>query len=194
MPSPIPHAITGLAAAILLKKRGGGHSTLFYSVAVGLSLLPDLDLVPVYLAGATSAIWHRTFTHSIIFCLIVSWLLSLLAPLSERFGRNRVFVLSATVLLFHLVLDYFCIDQNPPHGIMFLFPFSSGFYMAEAPFFGMGWVMDIVITTGLLLAATAGVWIASKWVQGDPFHVKESGLASKATNKGSLNVRGISEV
>jgi|GEM_PF-3905619 len=194
MPSPIPHVIAGLAVASVIRKRGSRHSTLFYLVAIGFSLLPDLDLVPVYVAGATRAIWHRTFTHSIIFCLFLSWLLSLVPSLNIKFGRGRVFVLSTTLLLCHLALDYFCIDENSPYGIMLLFPFSSRFHMAAVPYLGINCFMDIVITAGLLLVVRAGAWITSRGDYGHHFGDKAPRLVLKALGKRAWHIRPTSEV
>lgn len=166
---------------------------LFFFVAITLSLLPDFELLFVYITGATRAVWHRTLSHSIAFCLIVAWVVSFVPPLSKRFGRTKVFVLSATALLLHLVLDYFDLDQNPPKGIMLLFPFSTDFHMATMAFLGANLIKDIFITTGVFLVVRLGISIKSNQAYAHFLRLNWWGRRSSAIEKEALNSRSQGE-
>ena len=136
MPSPLGHALAGIAAGWLVAGRlaPGLHATLFvpgsirrlglaasYEVsgvameaaALGLAgAAPDLDL----LAGT-----HSTYTHSIgavaIVYAVAFWFTK----------RPRVALACAAAWASHLVLDWLGSDSSPPIGIMALWPLSDAY-------------------------------------------------------------------
>src|SRR5687767_11985209 len=97
MPTPMGHALGGLAAAFLADSAAGRHqltpALLLASAAAAVA--PDLDL----LTGS-----HRTYTHSlaaVVIILALSWL-ALRRRLRHPF---RVAAILAAAYASHLVLD-----------------------------------------------------------------------------------------
>lgn len=123
MPSPVGHALGGMAAGWLAEpSRGGGllrrRSTRAFAA---LGMAADLDLI----AGA-----HRGATHSIAAALVVgvaAWLV-----LRRRNARPGRMVLACTVAYgSHVLLDWLGTDTSAPVGVPALWPISSAYY--EAP-------------------------------------------------------------
>ena len=128
MPTPVGHAIGGLAAAFLTNAAARRpHLTIpVLLAAMGLAISPDLDIV----AGS-----HRTYTHSIGAVAavgLISWAVlrrrhadavSLAAALAAAYGS-------------HLVCDLMGKDSRAPVGLTALWPFSSSFYTSGVDLFG----------------------------------------------------------
>ncbi len=123
MPSPVGHALGGMAAGWLAEPSRGGallrrRSTLAFAI---LGIAADFDL----LAGA-----HRGPTHSIAAALLVG----AVAWLVVR-GRNAraVRIATACALAYgsHVLLDWLGTDTSPPVGVPALWPISSAYF--EAP-------------------------------------------------------------
>src|SRR5688572_12334705 len=113
MPTPVGHAVAGLAIAWMFRGRAG------LALASALAaVLPDVDL----LFGS-----HRTYTHSIGAVAIVglvSWLV--IRRRSDAIGST----LAITVAYgSHLLLDWLGKDSSTPSGVMALWPFSSRYYI-----------------------------------------------------------------
>lgn len=121
MPTPVGHAIGGLAAALLsntaARRPGLPPRVLLASVAVAMA--PDLDL----LVGS-----HRTYTHSIGGVAIVA----LVAAFALRRQPNARWWAAAITAAHasHLVLDWLGKDTSRPPGLTILWPFSSTFFMS----------------------------------------------------------------
>jgi inner membrane protein len=122
MPSPIGHALGGMAFgwAIAPRLRDGVARAGAIYAAVGMA--PDLDL----LVGS-----HSTYTHSVGAVGLV-----FLAGLAAS-RRPRVAAAIAAAWASHLLLDWLGNDTSAPIGIMALWPFSrehyqSSFYVFEA--------------------------------------------------------------
>jgi membrane-bound metal-dependent hydrolase YbcI (DUF457 family) len=141
MPSPIGHALAGLAvawtadlvpgnrawrdapgSASWLERAGGGFTLL----CAGLAAAPDLDLA---FPGA-----HRTVTHSIGAVVVVA---VVAAALAHRAGRPvlRITLMCAAAWGSHLLLDWLGVDRYPPRGIMALWPISHAWYISELDIF-----------------------------------------------------------
>jgi membrane-bound metal-dependent hydrolase YbcI (DUF457 family) len=141
MPSPLGHALGGVAAAWLAggRLREGRHATVFLpltgratpwpvdltrrgleAILFGaIAMLPDLDL----LVGA-----HSTYTHSIGAVILAAGLtLSL-----TRGSAPWLAVGVAAAWSSHILLDWLGNDTSPPIGIMALWPFTDGFYQSSA--------------------------------------------------------------
>jgi LexA-binding, inner membrane-associated putative hydrolase len=121
MPSPVGHALAGVAAAWLTGGRLPRQSqeVILFSAA---AIAPDLDL----LFGT-----HSTYTHSIGAVLIVFALT--MAAAGVRQWRIAVGVAAAWGS--HILLDWFGTDTSPPIGIMALWPFDSGHYQSSLSIF-----------------------------------------------------------
>jgi membrane-bound metal-dependent hydrolase YbcI (DUF457 family) len=140
MPSPIGHALAGVAAAWVVDlvpgnrgwrtgpaaaswyRRAGNGLTLTCAV---LAAAADLD----FLFGA-----HRTVTHSIAAVAVVTLVA---APLAARARRPvaRVAAMCAAAYATHLLLDWLGSDAFPPFGIQGLWPLSHKWYISDAAIF-----------------------------------------------------------
>ena len=129
MPSPVGHALAGVAAAWLTGGRApagraaarpplGREAAFFAAVAIA----PDLDL----LFGT-----HSTYTHSIGAVLIVVALTTAVVGL----GHWRVALGVGAAWGSHLLLDWLGSDTSAPIGIMALWPFDSGYYQSSLSIF-----------------------------------------------------------
>jgi hypothetical protein len=133
MPSPVGHALGGIAAGWFA---GGAVRPGWIKRAAWLGLLgvaPDLDL----LVGA-----HSTYTHSVgavglvaLAVFLARWLprrdLHAADPAPVAFTAAFA---AAAAYGSHILLDWLGTDTTPPIGIMALWPFSDAFY--ESPWHG----------------------------------------------------------
>ena len=138
MPTPLGHAIGGLAAAFLtnavIRRPGFSTGVLFACSAVAVA--PDFDI----LLGS-----HRTYSHSIAAvgaAALAAWLVM-------RQRRRPAFAAAASIAAAyasHLLLDWLGKDTSRPPGLMIFWPFSSEFYMSGLNLFGevsrRYWLLD----------------------------------------------------
>jgi membrane-bound metal-dependent hydrolase YbcI (DUF457 family) len=140
MPSPIGHALAGVAAAWSADlvpgdrawrtapqfaswyERAGNGLTL---ACVCLAVLPDLDLLMLPFKPET----HRTVTHSVGAVLVVGLAA---AAMARRVGRpvTRVALMCAAAYATHLFLDWLGADGFPPFGLQIFWPFSDGWFIS----------------------------------------------------------------
>jgi len=128
MPTPLGHALGGLAAAFIVNSvaRQPGLSPPLVLASVAVAVCPDLDL----LWGS-----HRTYTHSlgaVALTGLTAWLL-----LRPRLTNAR----SAALALCgahasHLLLDWLGRDTSQPPGLTVWWPFSSAFFVSGYDLFG----------------------------------------------------------
>jgi membrane-bound metal-dependent hydrolase YbcI (DUF457 family) len=132
MPTPIGHALAGLAIAWSVEaiKREplqfGRRSTLAMTCA-GLAICPDLDwLYPPA---------HRTMTHSIAATVATGAVIFALAR-RERSAQTLTITIAGTLAYgSHLLLDWFGGDTKLPAGIQLLWPFSDAWFISPVPIF-----------------------------------------------------------
>jgi inner membrane protein len=162
MPSPIGHAIGGVAAAWFAAGRPSPtRSWVGQALILGaIAMLPDVDL----LFGA-----HSGPTHSIgaaaIAGLASGLSLSLFARLSravepavpggaksDRQGPDpKLFAVAATAAwCSHILLDWLGEDTSAPFGVMALWPFSREYFMSPIP---------------VMPAITRRYWLPGFWMQ-----------------------------
>jgi membrane-bound metal-dependent hydrolase YbcI (DUF457 family) len=140
MPSPIGHALAGVAVAWAVDllpgdrtwrtasdrdpwyQRAGGGLTL---LCAGLAAAPDLDL-----AFAE----HRTMTHSLSAVVIVGLVAVAVAARGRR-SVVRVALMCMAAYGSHLLLDWLGTDNYPPRGIQLLWPFSRDWYISDLDVF-----------------------------------------------------------
>jgi membrane-bound metal-dependent hydrolase YbcI (DUF457 family) len=178
MPSPIGHALAGIAATWMadllpgrrawrtaprrspwLERAGNG----FTLVGAALAASPDLDLL-LFKS-------HRMATHSLGAVVVVA---VLAAALAARAGRpvSRVALMCAAAYSSHLLLDWMCADNYPPRGVQLLWPVTSNWYISSWEVFRQTARNDLLssasIRTNLLAIAQelaillpllAGVWL-----------------------------------
>ncbi len=136
MPSPIGHALAGVAIAwggdVAGKRRS---STALATTCAVLAAVPDADLL---IPGA-----HRTATHSVTAALIVFIVAALVTgrvtPAAKRRSQpplvSRAAALCGLAYASHLLLDWLGADNYPPRGIQLFWPFSRGWYISDLDVF-----------------------------------------------------------
>jgi membrane-bound metal-dependent hydrolase YbcI (DUF457 family) len=141
MPSPIGHALSGVAVAwtaSLAEPRdptGQTVSDRLVPVCAVLAAAPDLDLL---VHGA-----HRTATHSVTAMLLVTIVAAAVTGQvtrlrASRFGgqaRWRVALVCGLSYGSHLLLDWLGVDNYPPRGIQLLWPFSDRWFISDLDIF-----------------------------------------------------------
>ena len=141
MPSPIGHALAGLAAALgadlvpgrrawrtappsaSLFLRAGGTLTV---ICLALAVFPDIDLL--FRA-------HRSVTHSVTAVAIVTIIAGVVTDRVTQRPVARVALMCGAAYATHLLLDWMAVDTYPPYGIQLFWPFSSRWYMSSLSVF-----------------------------------------------------------
>jgi inner membrane protein len=162
MPSPIGHALGGLAAAWSADlvprdrawravpesaswfRRAGGGLTL---TCLALGALADVDLLFTT---------HRTVTHSIGAVALVGVLAAAVAATAQR-PVARVALMCAAAYATHLVLDWLAVDVSRPRGIQALWPFSHEWFISGLDLFGQTERRDVWTVASLLTNVKAVV-------------------------------------
>lgn len=119
MPSPVGHAIGGIAAGWLIEALGGVQTARVLRMAAAFALvgmLPDADL----LIGA-----HRGPMHGLGSALIAG----LAAAALTR--RAALAVAVAAAYASHTLLDWMGHDTTPPIGLMALWPIDRSYYQSQ---------------------------------------------------------------
>jgi membrane-bound metal-dependent hydrolase YbcI (DUF457 family) len=135
MPSPVGHALGGLAAAWIVDliagrrarrsapatatwfRRAGGALTVTCAL---LATSPDLDLL---------FHTHRTASHSLAAAGIVGVIAGIVAALAGR-PAVRVGAMCGSAYGTHVLLDWLAPDGFTPYGIQALWPFDETFYLS----------------------------------------------------------------
>jgi len=91
-------------------------------MAAFLSIVPDLDFILVWGLGLPISVYHRTFSHSVLFGLALALLWPLLRPARMK---ALSFVLVFWILLSHGFIDMICTADAADHGVMLLWPLST---------------------------------------------------------------------
>lgn len=104
--------------------------TRFWILAAGCSILPDIDIIGYYFFGIryNSVFGHRGFSHSLLFALLVSALVVMLAfPTLQRFSKKWWAMLAFffVVTASHGVLDSM---TDKGMGVGFFIPFDNTRY------------------------------------------------------------------
>jgi membrane-bound metal-dependent hydrolase YbcI (DUF457 family) len=118
MPSPIGHALAGVAIAWAVQPPRPNPRSAWKLAAVcaGLAMLPDIDLVYLPI--------HRTATHSIPVGIVVT-----IIAVAVTGGVTRTVGLACGLAWSsHVLLDWLGADANPPQGIQMFWPFSDEWY------------------------------------------------------------------
>ena len=164
MPTPIGHALGGIAAGAFIVRRStadvslGGRRVPIVLLFALLGMLPDIDFV----VGG-----HRHATHSVVSAGVVG-----LLAVSVARGRPLVWLASAAAYATHVLLDWLGTDTVAPLGIMALWPFDATYYQSPYHWFypvcRQYWLLDCWLGLAwsvwyeLLIVgpfALAGVWL-----------------------------------
>jgi membrane-bound metal-dependent hydrolase YbcI (DUF457 family) len=130
MPSPIGHALGGVAVAWiadLMPGRAAGGAG--YPAAIsrlslacaGLAALPDADLL--------LPIGHRTVTHSLGAVVAVGLFMIVAAAVTGKV-TGRIALTCVAAYASHLLLDWLQADPTPPYGLQLLWPISSTWFLS----------------------------------------------------------------
>ena len=126
MPSPIGHALGGMAVGALISGRPGWRLAAACAVA---GALPDVDfLLPIPHRGPT-----HSFGASVLVFAGVFAVLSFRRDYARRLGSaSAVRAASALALAWasHVALDWLGADSSTPRGVLALWPVSDVFYVS----------------------------------------------------------------
>jgi len=128
MPTPIGHALAGLAVAWAAEPSreaqqplGRARARPLTLVCIALAVLPDIDLLYPPM--------HRTATHSIGAVILVTIIAAgVTGWVTGRINWRIAFVCAAACAS-HVVTDWLGTDRNyAPYGIQMFWPFDKGWY------------------------------------------------------------------
>jgi membrane-bound metal-dependent hydrolase YbcI (DUF457 family) len=137
MPSPIGHALGGLAVAWAAdflpvrpplgrpegstRRRPEGLHYKYLGLCAGLAALPDADLL--------LPIAHRTATHSVTAVAVVALLMIVASAVTGKV-TTKFAVVCVAAYASHLLLDWLQADPTPPLGIQALWPASPRWFIS----------------------------------------------------------------
>lgn len=121
MPLPISHSLLGASIVALFYPKTDLRLIILFGLGAFLANAADLDFIAVFLLGSKE--WHRDFTHSILFAVLV-FLMMLLAT---RFNKVKESVALGLAFASHLVLD-FATTQYGGKGVELFWFFSAERY------------------------------------------------------------------
>jgi len=145
MPSPIAHLGVGYAIYRHYKNKLPEDQRSFWKlplqlvVIVGLSLLPDLDVIPAIIFRDMHK-YHNNFSHSLFFAIPVALLV---AGIFRRVYRSNFWLWFVICILsydLHIIMDTFTAER----GVMLFWPLSEIRYASPVKLFyglqwGLGW-------------------------------------------------------
>jgi membrane-bound metal-dependent hydrolase YbcI (DUF457 family) len=117
MPLPIAHGLLGASLVAAIHPRPARRHFIPLLVGAFLANAADLDFALVFILRSKA--WHRGFSHSITFALLVTLSFVLLLGAS----RVREAVAYGSAFASHAVLDY--VTTKEGGGVDLLWPFSS---------------------------------------------------------------------
>ena len=128
MPSPVGHALAGLATGWVIRgnrldQANGRREALLFA---GLGALADVDLLFGMHSGPTHGVGAAVLAGA---CAWLPWI--------HVTGRSRMTLAVACTLAYgsHALLDWLGSDTSPPIGIMALWPFSREHYESSVHLF-----------------------------------------------------------
>jgi membrane-bound metal-dependent hydrolase YbcI (DUF457 family) len=133
MPSPIAHALGGVAVAwgadLLPGRPSGPYAPGVLHAATSrialtcacLAALPDVDLL--------LPITHRTVTHSFAAVAAIGVLMIIAAGVTGKV-TTKIALMYMAAYASHLLLDWLQADPTPPFGLQLLWPVSSTWFIS----------------------------------------------------------------
>ena len=129
MPTPIGHALAGLAVAGASRKAGDRIPASHVAILMFCAVAPDLDLALRLLDGVNH---HRGPSHS----LGAAVLAGMAGLLVRRLGADLPSAWAiSSAWASHVLLDYLGLDTSPPIGEMALWPVSGAFFASPVSVF-----------------------------------------------------------
>lgn len=156
---PVTHAALGAVTGELVLGRQIGRRSLGWGALFGV--LPDWDAIPCLLMNTA---WdlriHRGLSHSLLLCLMLSWLLA--KPLAKRWKKDKVSPRQVGLFLFLAMGSHILIDIFTVYGTRIFDPFW-GYPVSTDNIF----IIDPVFTIPLLVAVIIGCFVKPKdWKKG----------------------------
>ena len=151
MPSPVGHALAGIAAGwTVAPAKVSEHAVVARLATYALvAAAPDLDL----LVGA-----HSGPTHGLGAAALAGGLAWLVLRSRRAPDAGRIALAVAAAWISHTLLDWLGTDTSPPIGIMALWPFSRDYY--ESP-------------VHLFMAISRRYWLPEFWLYNTRALVRE---------------------
>jgi membrane-bound metal-dependent hydrolase YbcI (DUF457 family) len=145
MPSPIAHLGVGYAIYRHYKHKLPMDQRHFWKIPLqmimvtGLSMLPDLDVIPAIIFRDMKA-YHNNFSHSLLFAIPVAFLT---AGLFHRIYQSNFWLWLLVCLIsyeLHIVMDALTAER----GVMMFWPLSQNRFVSPIRIFyglqwGLGW-------------------------------------------------------
>jgi len=145
MPSPIAHLGAGYAIYRYYRHRLPQDHRRFWKfplqmvMVIGLSMVPDLDVIPAILFRDMKA-YHNNLSHSLLVAVPVAFLI---AGIFHRIYRSNFwvwFVISLVSYDLHVIMDALTAER----GVMMLWPLSQNRFASPVKLFyglqwGLGW-------------------------------------------------------
>ena len=144
MPTPVGHALGGLAA--YLATRGDRKDWALLGASLASALLPDLDFLIRPFAGRS---YHHYFTHSLGFAALFFGVAYVLLCRIQRAAPWRDAWVMTGAYLSHIILDLLAKDTSPPFGVQLLWPFSDAFFISPVAVFTDIWRGSLALLFGL---------------------------------------------
>ncbi len=164
MPSPIAHAVSGYAIIKGLEPSKVYKRWQLALYAVFVAIAADFDFLPQLIAGIDT---HRGFTHSVVFAIAFSLIVSKLANGRTSLQYRRLFALTLIIYGSHLVLDFFTQGGS---GVPLLWPMSNQPFQSAIPIFpavhhshGLFDSIHIVFLSFELTYTVILLWSLSRW-------------------------------
>jgi inner membrane protein len=162
MPSAFSHAIVGVALGKAYTK--GSLPTRFWILSAACAVAPDFDVMCTRLGIAyTDMLGHRGITHSLLFALILSALVTIVAfrkPLQGT-SRLRLFAFFFLATASHGILDAMV---NGTLGVAFFAPFSAErHFLLWRPIVSspVGWSFFSIAGATVLMNEFVWLWVPS---------------------------------
>lgn len=155
MPSPLAHT----AAGYLFWRKAPAElgRTRFALVFAALSLLPDLDALPGFLAGDLYH-YHNNFSHSISAAAAAALLTGAAARLLRAPAPRAWALFGLLCYGTHVIMDFFTVGR----GVMLFWPFSGERFASPVKvFYGLRWSAGLVSSHHVYTVATEMIFIAA---------------------------------
>lgn len=159
----------GLVAYTIAKVADSESSKLLVFLAIGSSILPDLDVIGFSIGiEYLHPLGHRGFTHSVLFALVWSGLLAFF------FGKSRKLIFA--VVLFLSTLSHGILDAmtSGGEGVGFLIPFDNTRYffpfrnIKVSPIgiekFFSEWGISVLLSEIQYIAIPCGIVLVIHWL------------------------------
>ena len=162
MPSPIAHLGAGYAIYRYYKHRLPQDQTRFWRVPLqmvmiaGLSMLPDLDVIPAIIFRDMKA-YHNNFSHSLLFAIPVAFFI---AGIFHRIYKSNFWLWFLICLIsydFHIILDALTAER----GVLMFWPFSQNRFVSPVRiFYGLQWGLGWFSTWHLWTIFTESLFVS----------------------------------